>query len=417
MLLALLCAACGGEAQHGPHADGNPKPAETGGSGETTTHPQPTHSGAGDAGAPVDEGGAGLGDGGSFESGGANTGGQSAGGVDASGTGGADANAGAAGQPSGNDCDPITFEDPELERTVRALVQKPTGSLSAADVAALTDLTTESITSLKGVECLTALTSLDFGSLPPSHVTDLSPLAALNRLETLSLSRNPVTDLEPLGQLPKLQTLYMFKMPEPLDLAPLASAHALTFLNLDGDTVESLAPLGSVTTLRQLNLRNGVLVKPSSVSALFEVEDLDLTAVLTDVTPLAGLSKLKKLRVGHSPLTHFSSVVGLIKLQYLDVPQAGLTDISALGNLTQLQGLNAASNQISDVTPLGELPELNTVVLVGNQITDIAALAGNAGIGQGDSVLLEQNPLLCASAATHLQAMKDRGAAVSSDCP
>jgi Leucine-rich repeat (LRR) protein len=225
-----------------------------------------------------------------------------------------------------------------------------------------------------------------------------------------------VASLEPLGKLPKLRSLYLFKMPVPLALAPLATAQALDFLDMDGDTVDDLTPLGSVTTLRQLSLRNGVIAKPSSVSTLSNVQDLDLTAVLTDATPLAGLNNVQKLRIGHKPLTHFSAIVGLVKLQFLDASSAGITDVSALGTLTQLRGVNLASNQISDITPLGDLLELSNVVLVGNQITDLGPLAANAGIGAGDSVLLEQNPLVCATVAADVQTLRGRGATVSSDC-
>lgn len=427
VFLALTFSGCGGDAQHATRADGSPEPVDAGGSAGMGTPPSAGGATAGNAttaagSTQVDTGSAGFGDGGSFDGGGSNAGGPDTGGADAGGAdaGGADAgggDAGAAGQPPANDCDPIIFEDPELERTVRDYVQKPTVPLTGADVVGLTVLTTPTITSLKGVECLTNLTDLDFGSLPPSTVTDLSPLASLTNLETLSLSRNPVASLEPLGKLPKLQTVYMFKMPVVLDLAPLATAPQLDVLYMDGDTVEDLAPLGSVTTLRQLSLRNGVIENPSGLSALFSVEDLDLTAVLTDLSPLAGLSKLQKLRVGNQPLTHLSSIVGLIKLQFLDLSQAGLTDIAALGGLTQLRGLNLASNQVTSIAPLADLTELNSVVLAANQITDVAPLAGNAGIGEGDFVYLNQNPLVCVNQAANLKAMTDRGAEVTSDCP
>jgi hypothetical protein len=60
---------------------------------------------------------------------------------------------------------------------------------------------------------------------------------------------------------------------------------------------------------------------------------------------------------------------------------------------------------------------LSQLVLVANQITDVGALAANPGIGAGDFVYLQDNPLSCASQAAHLQTMRDRGAEVGSDCP
>ena len=90
------------------------------------------------------------------------------------------------------------FEDSELELTIRADVGRLSGPLTSADVAGLTSLTAGAVVSLKGVECLTELTLLDIGSLPPGRVSDLGPLATLAKLERIDLSRNPIASLAPL---------------------------------------------------------------------------------------------------------------------------------------------------------------------------------------------------------------------------
>jgi len=418
-LWALLVLACGGEAQHGSRAHGHTDSPATSDGGAAPSTPKPEPAGGAGGGQPPAAGGSAQ-----TEQAGAAPEGGEAGGAGGAGDAGGAANAGAggdaagmAGQPPVDSCDPIVFDDAELERTVRAVLQRPTGPLRPDDVAGFSDLTTESVTSLKGVECLTDLTSLDVGSLPPGSITDLGPLAALTKLETLSLARNPLASLEPLGQLPKLQTLYLFKVPVTLDLTPLAGAPALVYLDLEGDTLQSLAPLGSVPTLREMIVRSGTVIEPASIGAVTSLQSLDATGVFADAAPLASLTELQKLRIGHSGLAHFSALSSLTKLKYLDASRSDVTDIAAVASMTKLVNLNLNGNQISDVSPLAALPDLNIVVLVDNQISNVAPLAGNLGLGGGDFVYLGKNPFNCATEATSLQALEGRGADVISDCP
>jgi len=300
---------------------------------------------------------------------------------------------------------------------VRALLQKPTGPLNKADVAGLTDLTTESIASLKGVECLTDLVSLDVGSLPPGKVTDLSPLGSLAKLEVLNLSRNPIASLTPLRALPRLQSLYLFKVPVPVDLTGLAGAPALAFLDLDGDTVINLGALGTVSTLRELLLRSAIVEDPQGIGAVTSLQRLDATDTFEDAAPIATLTELQTLRIAHPGLANFSALGTLTKLKFLDVSGSGVSDISAVSKMTSLTGINAYGNQISDLAPLSGLPDLFLVDLIANEITDLAPLANAVGIDAGDNLYLQRNPLDCAAQAPELEAMSDNGVLVSSDCP
>ncbi|HYQ17314.1 MAG TPA: hypothetical protein VEQ58_16190, partial [Polyangiaceae bacterium] len=243
----VMLAACGGEAAHSPaRADDAQQPASSGGSssaptphGGATPNGGTTSSAGGvTTGGNVTTGGA-VSAGGGGEIGGAST---NEGGEASTNEGGeASANEGGEGgavaEPPHGDCDPIVFEDPELELAVRAELGNPTGPLRAADVQGFTQLVTPTITSLKGVECLLDLTALHIGSQPPSKVTDLSPLRGLKKLVDVDLDRNPLASLAPLGELPNLESLYMLKMPVPLDLAPLAGAPKLSNLLMQGDDI------------------------------------------------------------------------------------------------------------------------------------------------------------------------------------
>jgi internalin A len=409
-LLLAIVVACGGRSQHEPLADapdssqaGSPSRPGSAGGGETGAPPTgtggagPDHRDPGPGGvAPSNAGGA---------NGGVDVGDSGAGGVAAE------------PEPPQPDCDPIVFEDPELELTVRSLVARPTGALTALDVVGLTDLVTPSITSLKGVECLKELTSLDIGSQPPSQVTDLSPLAGLKQLATISLNRNPVASLEPLGKLPSLQELFMVVMPVTLDLAPLAGAPNLRFLSLDRDTIVDLAPLARVPTLTTLNLSMAHVTHPEGIEGARSLRDLNAPGVFQDATPLSKLTQLQRLRIGNGgPVANIAKLSTLVNLRHLDINGTGAGDLSAVSHMPQLVNLLAYGNGIRDVSPLAGLRQLGIVLLINNQISDISALAQNPAFTEGDFVYLENNPLPCAAQAASLEALRSHGAVVSSDC-
>lgn len=408
LLVGVVIAACGGQSRREAQGDAGGENqagrlgqgASDGASGKTPTSEPDVGTGGDDAGhggaLPSDQGGA-------------------------PNVAGEPTSAGAAGapepEPSAVDCEPIVFEDAELELTVRSLVQRPTGALTAAAVAGLTDLVTPAITSLQGVQCLKDLTSLDIGSEPPGQVTDLSPLAGLKQLTSLSLNRNPVASLEPLGKLPSLRELFMVLIPVTLDLAPLAGAPRLAFLSLDRDTIVDLSPLARVPSLTTLNLRMAHVIHPEGIEGARSLLDLDAPGVFPDATPLSKLTQLQRLRIGNGgPVANISKLSTLVNLRHLDINGTGAGDLSAVSHMPQLVNLLAYGNGITDASPLAGLRQLGIVVLINNQLSDISPLARNPAFTQGDFVYLENNPLPCDTQAASLAALRSHGAVVSSDC-
>ena len=106
-----------------------------------------------------------------------------------------------------------------------------------------------------------------------------------------------------------------------------------------------------------------------------------------------------------------------------------------LSGLTSLTDLNLTYNSISDISPLSGLTGLAVLRLYNNPITDIGALRGltsltelhvhdlpdlsniqpllnNAGLGEGDRVILMRSNVSCADAA----ALQAKGVSVGSNC-
>lgn len=108
---------------------------------------------------------------------------------------------------------------------------------------------------------LKALTKLERLNLSDTKISDITPLSGLTQLRTLNLSRTNVADLAPLRGLSRLDTLELVMLPldklakdeldldDSLDLGPLASLPALRELDLRQSLVVDLSPLTRIKTL------------------------------------------------------------------------------------------------------------------------------------------------------------------------
>ena len=81
-------------------------------------------------------------------------------------------------------------------------------------------------------------------------------------------------------------------------------------------------------------------------------------------------------------------------LTTLALDENQISDISSLASLTNLTWLVLTENRIGDVSPLASLTNLTTLTLSGNQINDISPLVEYRGLGAGDEIWLDDNPLL-----------------------
>ena len=111
---------------------------------------------------------------------------------------------------------------------------------------------------------------------------------------------------------------------------------------------------------------------------------------ITDITPLAKLTKLAVLNINGSRISDISPLAGLTSLRHLNLGPAEISDISPLVGLTNLKNLLLQNNLISDLSPLAELTNLKYLHLWGN-------------------------PLNYASIYTHIPALQARGVEVFFD--
>jgi hypothetical protein len=149
------------------------------------------------------------------------------------------------------------------------------------------------------------------------------------------------------------------------DLTGLQSFPNLTTLLLSGsnNTFTDLTPLAGLTKLNQLSLGafGGALTG-------------------ADLAPLAGLTNLRSLTVAGDPIGDVSALSGMTWLTTLSLANDQITDLSGLPDMPTMITLGLSGNRISDPSPLveklaGSELSLTSLDLSSNRITDASSLA------------------------------------------
>jgi len=128
---------------------------------------------------------------------------------------------------------------------------------------------------------------------------------------------------------------------------------------------------------------------------------------------LADCVNLQMLDLSGIGISELSLLSKLTSLQELNLQYNPISVIYDLSFLTKLRRLNLSKNRICDISPLQRLGQLEHLNLAQNKITDIEPLVNNVGLSQGDTVILEDNPLLSEiSKNQHIPALEARGVIV-----
>jgi len=150
-------------------------------------------------------------------------------------------------------------------------------------------------------------------------------------------------------------------------------------LNLHGNQLTDVKVLEKLTKLRSLNLRNTT----PTVEGLEKFDQLTALRIygntLTEIPKgLEKLTKLKTLNCSHTKLTDLTPLAGLTRLEYIELNYNLLESdqLKHLAKLTQLRELRLTGNQITDLTPLAGLTQLTHLIFSRNNITDLTPLAG-----------------------------------------
>lgn len=137
--------------------------------------------------------------------------------------------------------------------------------------------------------------------------------------------------------------------------------------------------------------------------------------LVSDLSPLSDLASLRHLTVWNHEVSDLGPLSGLQRLTYLSVGGNRVSNLAPLTNLTALTDLNLTNNAVVNIRPLAKINSLRHLTLKWNGIADIAPLLDNAGVGEGDTVILTENPLNHHSREAHIPALQARGVLVTHD--
>ena len=200
---------------------------------------------------------------------------------------------------------------------------------------------------------------------------------------------------------------------EPITTSDMA---ALTQLYAVNSNIIRLTGLEHAINLTYLNLSVNSISDISSLSGLTNLTELYLHVnSISDISPLMELTNLTELSLSYNAISDISSLAGLTNLTQLYLDWNSISDISSLSGLTNLTSLHLRYNSISDISSLSRLTNLTELDLWGNAISDLSALVANTGLGSGDTVNVQANPLSSVSIDMHIPALQSRGVTVKFD--
>lgn len=269
------------------------------------------------------------------------------------------------------------------------------GDLSPAPAPGTTgelDLADSGVLVLDDLAHFAGLTALVLDRCP---ILDLSPVSGLRELRSLSVLDVKLDSLAPLRNLPHLEALRLSR--EPFDGLDLAGLDALRRLDLGDLPLRSLDAVAAALRLTDLRLEPRYAA-PLDLAPLGRLRDMRRLAVrargVTDLAPLRHLDRLTTLDLsGTRPgslepllslraLTDLSligtdsditPVGGLRRLRRLDLDQNDVPDLEFLTGLSELQELGLSFTDVTDLTPLLALPRLAMVDVTGTD-ADTTAL-------------------------------------------
>jgi hypothetical protein len=190
----------------------------------------------------------------------------------------------------------------------------------------------------------------------------------------------------------------------------------LTRLEAQNTNISNLTGLEGATNLIELILDNNSISDISPVAGLTKLTELILwDNNISDISAVVRLTNLKTLGLGGNLITDISAVTGLTNLTFLHLPGNRIADMSLVAGLTQLAWLYLGGTNITDLSFLSGLTNLETLGLEYNSISDLSPLVANTGLGEGDTIYVQGNPLSYQSIHTHIPALQSRGVTVEFD--
>lgn len=184
---------------------------------------------------------------------------------------------------------------------------------------------------------------------------------------------------------------------QPITHAQLMSLKQLDLRAIRGEDID-LAGLECALGAMELSLHGTRVSDISVVANLIHLDILSLAGnpLLADLNPIAGLPWLRSLKLHEN--------------RQFGINGSASLDGAVLASLPSLEVFSMVHADLSDISALAHLPQsIRWIQLWGNGIEDISPLLQIKGLGRGDQVELQGNPLSNESLTVHIPELERRG--------
>ena len=300
-----------------------------------------------------------------------------------------------------------------------------------------------------GIENLRNLEVLDLSS---NYLRNISPLEHMQNLKYLNLNNNNISDILPLSKNPYIDNndllfiksnllnnesitnhipvlmergVKVYFLPDNfeqvlrsnmgyfsgyIDNRLLAQIETLQASHI---TLWDHTGLTLCSNLKDVSLTYCEINSVKRFSNLKSLESLNLNVnIISSLLGLENLVNLKKLCLSANRISDINHLANLTELTNLDLSYNDISNISPLMNNVYLDSLNLRANEIISIETLKYLTNIKYLDLRNNDIIDIFSLTENPGLGAGDVIYLNQNPLNDESKNSYIPALLQKGVTV-----
>lgn len=154
----------------------------------------------------------------------------------------------------------------------------------------------------------------------------------------------------------------------------LALLPQLTKLTIQSRTVNSLAPLSALANLQELDL-TGSQFQASDLSVVAQLPSLQKLTLsgcgISTIADLEGANGLTYLDLSNNTVRNLDPLDGMTGLTELYLQNNAVKDLSHVGALPELTHLNISYNAVSSLEPLTGCPKLTWLEAGHNQLTNL----------------------------------------------
>ena len=159
---------------------------------------------------------------------------------------------------------------------------------------------------------------------------------------------------------------------------------------------------------------DGWVTSLGGIACIPNLQSLALDPIRVNLAPLAQLPHLATIWFG--PVLE-STLPPLPQVTTLTVRGLSGNEAAVFYAFPSLKALHLSGAGVRDISALVGLVALSVLDLSGNQIMDLSPLVSNPGIGNGATVDITNNPFSCAAQMQNIAALRQRGVALTTDCP